>query len=54
MWCVGPWYCYRLCGVVVVVSLVCIGWVACGIGDLCCVVVCLSVFDLFVGCVVSI
>ena len=54
MWCVCPCYYCRLCVDVVVVSLMCIGWVVGGIGELCRVVVCLSVFVLFVGCVVSI
>ena len=45
---------YRLCVVVVVFSLMCIGWVTCGVGEMCRVVLCLSVFGLFVDCVVSI
>ena len=48
VWCVCPCYYCRLCGAVGVVSFMCIGRVACVIGDLCHVVVCLSFFVLFV------
>ena len=54
VWCVCPCFYCRLCVAVVVVSLMCIGWFSCSIGELCHVVVFLSGFVLLVGCVVSI
>ena len=45
---------YQLCGAMLVVSVMCIGWVACIVGELCRVGVCLCVFVLLVGCIVSI
>ena len=40
---------YPLCGDMLVVSFMCIGWVACVVGVMCPVVVCLCVFVLLVG-----